>query len=310
MRRSAGRLLSAATAAAPASPLAGYRRLLDSGAGLRTGYTDLFTRRAQVDRAPAAEFRAQCRVGHFARPTPGQVPGFVQTNLVAVPLDHAFDFLRFCLANPRSCPLLDVTEPGDPTPRTVAPSADLRTDLPRYHVWRDGEMVEECCDVTERWTDAMVGFLLGCSFSWEHVLADAGLMPRQIEEGRNVPMYRTNVRNVPVGSFAGSMVVSMRPYMPAQLEAVAALTSRYPGAHGAPIHWGDASALGVDIEMEPDFGERVSVRAGEVPVFWACGVTPQEALREARLPLAITHAPGHMFVTDLRDEELEVGARG
>jgi len=172
-------------------------------------------------------------------------------------------------------------------------------------VWENGEVVEERSDVTDLWGDDVVGFLLGCSFSWEHRLAEADLTPRQIEEQRNVPMYRTKVPNVAVGRFAGNLVVSMRPYLPAQCEAVEDITSRYPGAHGGPVHWGDPGEIGVSIERAPDFGDQVTVRDSEVPVFWACGVTPQEALRSARLPLAITHAPGHMFISDVTDSELE-----
>jgi len=247
-------------------------------------------------------------MGEFTGQTSGSVPKFVQANLVALPQQHAFDFLRFCLANPRACPLLDVTAPGDPVPRTVAADADLRTDVPKYCVWRDGRVVEERTDVSssELWPDDMVGFLLGCSFSWEHLLHEHYLTPRQVEEQRNVPMYRTNVPNASVGPFGGELVVSMRPYLPSQLPTVASLTGRYPGAHGAPIHWGDAREIGVCLESPPDFGERVTIREGEVPAFWACGVTPQEALRAAKLPLAITHAPGHMFVTDLTDSEIHV----
>ena len=230
----------------------------------------------------------------------------MQANLVALPQAYAFDFLRFCLANPRACPVLDVTAPGDPVPRTIAADADLRTDVPKYCVWRDGEMVEERSDVTELWSDDMVGFLLGCSFSWEHLLHEAYLTPRQIEERCNVPMYRTNLPNAAVGPFGGNLVVSMRPYLPEQLSTVAALTGRYPGAHGAPIHWGDPSEIGVRVDSSPDWGDQVTIREGEVPVFWACGVTPQEALRQAKLPLAITHAPGHMFVSDLTDAEIHV----
>lgn len=257
----------------------------------------------------AAKLRARCRTGEFTDQTSGSAMGFVQANLVAVRQEHAFDFLRFCLANPRACPLLDVTAPGDPVPRVVTDgTSDLRTDLPKYLVWRDGEVAEAREDVSDVWPDDMIGFLLGCSFTWEQMLHEAYCTPRQIEEQCNVPMYRTNIPNSAVGPFGGDLVVSMRPYRPEQLSTVAALTERYPGAHGGPIHWGDPSEIGVSIDGEPDFGDRVTVREGEVPVFWACGVTPQEALREAQLPLAITHAPGHMFVTDLTDSEIHVPA--
>lgn len=298
----------------PVSPLAAYRASTES-AKLCTAYTHAFQLSPGEDRSSAHDFRQRCRTGDFDGQTSGVVPGFVQANFVALPLEHAFDFLTFCLRNPRACPLLDVTMPGDPCPRTVAPKADLRTDLPKYRVWRHGEVTEEVTNLmrADLWGETTVGFLLGCSFSWESLLAEHGLTPRQIEEGRNVPMYRTSLRNAAVGPFAGDLVVSMRPYLPAQIARVAELTARYPGAHGGPIHWGSPAALGLSPEQviagEPDWGESVSVRDGEEPVFWACGVTPQAALLEARLPLAVTHAPGHMLVCDLLDHELQV-ARG
>jgi Uncharacterized conserved protein len=280
------RRVATAFARLPPSPLAAYRASMES-AKLHTAFTHAFTPSAGVDRSAAAAFRARCRDGGFEGQTSGMAPGFVQANFVALPLEHAFHFLSFCLRNPRACPLLDVTAPGDPHPRTVAPGADLRTDLPRYRVWRDGRVVDEVSALSPAlWGETTVGFLLGCSFSWEHRLHAAGLTPRQIAEKRNVPMYRTALPNAPVGPFAGSLVVSMRPYAPEHVAQVAELTGRFPGAHGAPVHWGDPSALGLDPERvrggAPDWGERVSVHAGEEPVFWACGVTPQEALAAPR----------------------------
>eukprot|EP00820_Chromera_velia_P017983 Cvel_27159.t1-p1 / transcript=Cvel_27159.t1 / gene=Cvel_27159 / organism=Chromera_velia_CCMP2878 / gene_product=UPF0317 protein GK2103, putative / transcript_product=UPF0317 protein GK2103, putative / location=Cvel_scaffold3344:2212-2747(-) / protein_length=178 / sequence_SO=supercontig / SO=protein_coding / is_pseudo=false len=177
---------------------------------LRTGCTSEFSRLPDVDRSPAHKFRALCRSGAFSQPTPGKVSGFVQANLVALPKAFAFDFLLFCLRNPQACPLLDVTEPGDPCPHSVAEGADLRKDVPRYRVWRDGKFVEERTDVTDLWGEDFVGFLLGCSFSWEFVLEEAGLPPRHVEEGRNVPMYKTSVPNKRSGAFGGELVVSMR----------------------------------------------------------------------------------------------------
>ena len=293
----------------PPSPITAYRASLELPQ-LRTGLTRELTA-SDVDRTPAHAFRSRVRSGEWGGPTVGCAPGFVQANFVALPAAYASDFLTFCLRNPRACPLLDVTSPGDPIPRTVAPNADLRSDIPRYRVWRDGLVAEEVPHLDSTlWDDRTVGFLLGCSFSWEHELHAANLTPRQMEEGRNVPMYKTNVSNAPVGPFAGQLVVSMRPYLPKDLEAVAQLTGRYPGAHGAPIHWGDPAELGLSREQvcegEPDWGEQVTVRQGEEPVFWACGVTPQAALAEARIPFAITHAPGHMLVCDVTDRELSV----
>ena len=277
---------------------------------LRTGLAESFALPdpSTRDCSVAQNFRSLCRSGAHAEHTAGAAPGFVQCNLVALPKVHALDFMLFALRNPRSCPLLAVTEPGDPHP-VIAPSADLRTDVPKYAVWRHGVLDAHVHDASEVWSDDMVGFLLGCSFTWEDRLAEAGLCPRHIEQGTNVPMYRTTLPNAPAGPFGGDLVVSMRPYRPEQIAAVAELTGRYPGAHGAPVHWGDAEdALGIGESAlaRPDFGEAVEIRPGEVPVFWACGVTPQTALMAAQLPLAVTHAPGYMFVTDLVDDDLRV----
>jgi uncharacterized protein YcsI (UPF0317 family) len=222
-----------------------------------------------------------------------------------VPRDLAFDFLLFCQRNPKPCPLLDVTEPGSPEPRLVAPAADLRYDLPRYRVFVHGQLVDEPADLRRWWRDDLVGFLLGCSFTFEAALLQAGVPVRHIEQGRNVPMYRTSLACRPAGVFAGPMVVSMRPLTPAQTVTATRVCARFPRAHGTPVHFGDPSAIGIDDLARPDYGDPVEVRPGELPVFWACGVTPQAVLMQARPPLAITHAPGHMFLTDLVDTDLE-----
>jgi uncharacterized protein YcsI (UPF0317 family) len=255
-----------------------------------------------------AEVRRRARTGELTGPTPGWALGFVQANLVVVPRHLAFDFLLFCQRNPRPCPLLDVTEPGSPQPRLVAPGADLRTDLPRYCVYRYGELIEEPTDLSFWWRDDLVAFLLGCSFTFENALLAAGLPLRHIEMGRNVPMYRTNIACKPAGVFHGPLVVSMRPLTPAQAEQAASICARYPRAHGGPVQIGNPTAIGVRDLDRPDFGEAVEVRPGEEPVFWACGVTPQAVATEARPPLLLTHKPGHMFVTDLRDTDLEGAA--
>ncbi len=255
--------------------------------------------------ATGTDVRAACRAGTLAGPTPGLAAGFVHANLVLLPRDWAFDFLLFCQRNPKPCPLLDVTEPGDPEPRGVAPGADLRTDLPAYRVWRDGELVEEPTDVRRHWRDDLVGFVIGCSFTFETAMQAAGLPVRHIDENVNVPMYRTNVPCRPAGRFSGPMVVSMRPLTPAQAVRATQVCARFPRAHGVPVGFGDAAALGIRDIAKPDYGDAVTVRAGEVPVFWACGVTPQAVLLHSRPPFAITHKPGHMFLTDLRDTDLE-----
>lgn len=256
--------------------------------------------------------RAACRTNEFTSPTPGEAPGFVQANLVVVPVAYAFDFLMFCLSNPKACPLLDVTDPHSSSPREasrVAPGSDLATDVPRYRVWVDGEVAEEVDSVADVWEDEngvpMVGFLLGCSFSWEDTLAQQGFPPAHIAAGSNVAMYDTHIPNVPVGPFAGNLVVSMRPYKREHWEAVGGITGCYPGAHGAPVAYGDPDELGIKDVACPDYGDAVEIPEGTEPVFWACGVTPQSALKAAKIPLAITHAPGYMFVTDVRDEDLK-----
>jgi uncharacterized protein YcsI (UPF0317 family) len=255
--------------------------------------------------ACGAEVRQRARSGELSGPTPGLALGYVQANLVVLPRDLAFDFLLFCQRNPKPCPVLDVTEPGDPEPRLAAPGADLRTDLPRYHVWRQGELVDEPADLHRCWSDDLVAFLLGCSFTFESALLQAGVPVRHLEAGCNVPMYRTNRACRPAGVFRGPLVVSMRPLTPAQAVTAVRVCSRFPRAHGAPVHLGDPAALGIQDLARPDFGDSVEVRPGEVPVFWACGVTPQAVAMESRPPLLITHKPGHMFVTDLRDADLE-----
>ncbi len=251
-----------------------------------------------------AELRAACRSGAWQAPTAGQAPGFVQANLVIVPRDAAFEFLLFCQRNPKPCPLIEVCDPGDPVPRRSAPDADLRTDLPRYRIYRNGSLEAEVTAIDGYWNDDLVAFLIGCSFTFDHLLAEHGIPVRHLECGCNVPMYRTAIKCEPAGRFAGPMVVSMRPLMPGDLIRAVALTAEYPQVHGAPVHVGDPAAIGIEDLGRPDWGDPVPVRPGELPVFWACGVTPQAVALTARLPFMITHSPGHMFVTDLRDADL------
>jgi uncharacterized protein YcsI (UPF0317 family) len=250
-----------------------------------------------------AEVRRLARSGQLSGPTPGLALGYVQANLVVVPRHLAFDFLLFCQRNPRPCPLLDVTESGSAEPRLAAPGADLRTDLPRYRVYEKGAQVEEPADLERWWRDDLVGFLIGCSFTFENALLQAGLPLRHIERGCNVPMYRTSVQCQPAGIFRGPMVVSMRPMTPAQAIKAVQICSRFPRAHGAPLHFGNPEVLGIRDLDRPDFGDAVDIYQDEVPVFWACGVTPQAVAMEVAPPLLITHKPGHMFLTDWRDSE-------
>jgi uncharacterized protein YcsI (UPF0317 family) len=246
----------------------------------------------------AAEVRGAIRRGEWRGPTAGLAPAYAQANLVVLPREHAFDFLLFCQRNPRPCPVLEVLDPGATEP-ACAPGADVRRDLPRYRVWRDGQLADEPTDLTDVWRSDLVSVLIGCSFSFEAPLLAAGLEVRHITEGRNVPMYRTRRPTRPAGPFRGPLVVTMRPFRPADVPRAVEITARVPQVHGAPIHVGEPAALGIADLGTPDYGDAVTVQPGEVPVFWACGVTPQAALLEAKLPFAITHAPGHMFVTDI-----------
>jgi len=250
------------------------------------------------------EVRQQIREGKWRQPTAGLAPGFVQANLVILPRDLAFDFLLFAQRNPKPCPVIEVTDVGSSEPKLSAPGADLRTDVPRYCVYRDGALASQVTDLRSVWRDDFVSFLLGCSFTFESALLQAGVPVRHIEEGRNVPMFITSIPCAPAGVFRGPLVVTMRP-IPAPLVARAVqISGRYPGVHGAPVHLGDPATIGIRDLQAPDFGDAVTIRPGEVPVFWACGVTPQAVAMQAKPPLMLTHAPGHMFITDLRNEEL------
>jgi uncharacterized protein YcsI (UPF0317 family) len=255
----------------------------------------------------AEQTRLACRSGEFIEQTSGLASGFAQANLVILPRALAADFLLFCQRNPKPCPLLDVTEAGSPVPERAAPDADLRTDLPRYRVWRDGRLADEPTDIRSLWREDFVSFVIGCSFTFEGALLRAGVPVRHIELGLNVPMYRTSIACQPAGAFHGPLVVSMRPLTPADAICAVQVTSRYPAVHGAPVHIGLPDEIGIADLARPDFGDAVPVAGNELPVFWACGVTPQAVAMAARPSLMITHSPGCMFVTDLRDEELAVG---
>lgn len=236
----------------------------------------------------------------LAAPTTGWAPGYTQANLVVLPREWAFDMLLFGQRNPQPVPLLDVTEPGAVS-TVLAAGADLRTDLPRYRVWRDGTLVDEPTDVVDLWTEDLVSFLIGCSFSFETALQDAGVPVRNIEQHRNVSMYRTNIPCRPAGRLSGPLVVSMRPVPASQVAKAVQVTARMPNVHGAPVHVGSPASLGITDLAAPDFGDAVEAKEGDVPMFWACGVTPQAALMASGPPFAITHAPGFMFVTDVPD---------
>ncbi|MEA5570094.1 putative hydro-lyase [Calothrix sp. UHCC 0171] len=251
-----------------------------------------------------SEVRQLCRTEDITTPTPGLAAGYNQANLVILPHAVAFDFLLFCHRNPKPCPVLDVTEVGNPEPRLVAPNADLRTDLPRYRIFRHGELIQEVTHIKDLWQDDFVGFLIGCSFSFESAMLAANIPVRHIEENKNVPMYKTNISCQPAGIFSGSLVVSMRPLPASDAIRAIQITSRFPKAHGAPVHWGNPEEIGITNINQPDFGDAITINPGEIPLFWACGVTPQVALLQAKPEIAITHSPGHMFITDIKDEDL------
>ena len=251
-----------------------------------------------------AFWRERIRNGVHTDLTAGLAPGYVQANLAVLPQELAFDFLLFCQRNPRPCPLLEVVEAGAVTPRRFAPDADLRTDLPRYRLYENGRLSAEFPDAREIWREDDVAFLLGCSFTFEAALTRAGIELRHLACGSNVPMYITNIETEPAGMFCGPLVVSMRPIAHVAVARAVQITGRYPLVHGAPLHIGDPAAIGIQDLTQPDFGDAVAVAADETPVFWACGVTPQSVAMNARPPRMITHAPGHMFITDRRDEEL------
>lgn len=259
-----------------------------------------------LSQATPAELRAMIRNNELIKPTAGMANGYAQANLAILKKEHAFDFLLFCQRNSKSCPLLDVTEIGSPIPKFAAQSGDIRTDIPKYRIYKYGELVEEVMDISDYWEDDMVGFLIGCSFTFEHALLNNDISIRHIEENCNVPMYKTNISCVEAGIFHGKMVASMRPIPQKDVVRAAQVTSRFPAVHGGPIHIGDPEAIGVSNIQQPDFGDAVTIREGEVPVFWACGVTPQSIAMETKPAIMITHAPGHMFITDLRDEKLGV----
>ena len=252
----------------------------------------------------ALAVRQACRSGALSSHTSGLASAHVQGNLVILPRAHAADFLRFCQANPKPCPLLGVSEAGDPALPALGEDIDIRTDLPRYRVWQDGVLVEEPTDVRALWSDDLVSFVIGCSFTFEHALMAEGIVLRHVEQGRNVAMYRTSMATEPAGVFHGPMVVSMRPLCAPDAIRAVQITSRFPAVHGAPVHIGDPELIGIHSLADPDYGDAVEIMPDDVPVFWACGVTPQAALAAARLPFAITHAPGSMLVTDLLHHRL------
>jgi uncharacterized protein YcsI (UPF0317 family) len=251
--------------------------------------------------------RRAVREGKFRRHTAGVAPGHVQGNVCILPAEYADEFRLFCERNPKPCPLLAMSAPGDPRLPELGEDLDIRTDVPRYRVFREGVLTEEVSDLRDLWRPDLVTFVLGCSFSFEEALTAAGLRLRYVEQGTNVPMFRTNVDCAPAGRFRGKLVVSMRPFKPADAIRAVEITSRYPRVHGSPVHLGKPELIGITDLNKPWAGDPTEVRADELPVFWACGITPQSVVLDAKPSLCLTHAPGHMLVTDLRNDDLRNG---
>jgi uncharacterized protein YcsI (UPF0317 family) len=250
------------------------------------------------------EVRQTIRAGRHRRNTAGLARGYVQGNVCILPREYAADFRAFCDANPKPCPLLAVSNPGDPRLPELGEDLDIRTDVPAYRIFRNGRQEGDVSDLRDLWREDLVTFVLGCSFSFEEALMEAGLRLRYVEQGTNVPMYRTSVDTVPAGRFRGKLVVSMRPFKPADAIRAIEITSRYPRVHGSPIHVGFPEMIGIENLDQPWAGDPTEVRADELPLFWACGITPQSVVLEARPSLCITHSPGHMLVTDLKNASL------
>ena len=257
-----------------------------------------------VDKSPA-EVRAAIRKGEIDFPTAGMSRGYAQANLIILPPEYAADFEEFAKLNPFPCPVLEVIKGEQPLTHAMGEGGNICTDIPRYRIYRDGVWDgKTLTDVSEYWKEGYVGVLIGCSFSFEEALMAAGIEVRHIATGRNVPMYKTNIQTVKAGPFEGPMVCSMRPMTPENAQKAYDITVKMPNVHGAPVHMGDAAGVGVADVMKPDYGDAVDIYEGEIPVFWPCGVTPQAAVENAKPPIAITHAPGHMFITDIVNAEL------
>ncbi|HEV8035842.1 putative hydro-lyase [Yoonia sp.] len=252
--------------------------------------------------ATAVNVRAAIRSGAYAGHTAGLAAGKLQCNLAILPERYALDFLRFCQRNPKPCPVVGLSDTGNPALPTLGHDIDIRTDVSKYRVFRDGTLSDEVMDISDEWADDLVTVALGCSFTFENALVRAGIPVRHIESGLNVPMFRTNIDLVPAGRFHGQMVVTMRPIPEQQVAQAHEISRRFPQAHGAPIAVGDPEKIGIADLMQPDWGDAVEIRDGEVPVYWACGVTPQNVLLDAGLPLCITHSPGHMLIADVAED--------
>ena len=253
-----------------------------------------------------SEVRQLIREGKVVAPTSGMCEGHLQGNLAILPKELAYDFLLFAQRNPKACPILDVTDVGSPEARIMAPNSDIRYDIPKYRIYKNGELVEEVENIEKYWRDDFVAFVIGCSFSFEKALVDANIPVRHIEDCHNVPMYLTNIETTPAGMFHGKMVVSMRPIPYKDVVKACNITARFPAVHGAPVHVGNPEQIGIKDINKPDFGEPSKINEGEVPVFWACGVTPQSIAMESKPEIMITHSPGYMLILDKTDSDVSV----
>ena len=245
--------------------------------------------------------REAIRTGIYKGHTAGLAKGYLQANLVIVEDVYALDFMRYCQRNPKPCPVVGVSDTGNPMMTTLGSDIDIRTDVPSYNIYRNGQLTYSCGDITNLWQDNMVAFALGCSFTFDHAISQAGFSLWHVENNRTVPMFKTTIQTVKAGPFSGPMVVSMRAIAANRLDEIKAISARFPLAHGAPVHWGDPAVIGINDITAPDWGDPSPVEDGEVAVFWACGVTPQAAIMRAELPLCITHKPGQMLITEISD---------
>lgn len=252
------------------------------------------------------DFRKKVRNNEYQKPTAGMCPGYAQTNLIVLPWEDAYDFLLFAQRNPKPIPILEVTEVGSRELQTLGNDIDVATDFPKYRIYRNGKMIDEYLSVVDFWREDLVSFLIGCSFSFEDLLVDAGIEIRQITEKANVPMFNTNIHLKQAGKFSGNMVVSMRPIKSSQIATAVNVTNRLPGVHGAPIQIGNPAEIGIYDLANPDYGDAVTINENEIPVFWACGVTPQAAVMASKPKFAITHSPGHMLITNISNKDLSV----
>lgn len=259
------------------------------------------------EHASGFEIRQAIRQGKITGSTSGMGKGLVQANLVILPKQYSHDFLQFCQLNPKPCPLVGMSQqPGQIILDSLGSDVDIRRDIPSYKIFKQGELVSEVNHIEDHWRDDLVSFLLGCSFSFEEALVADGLEIRNITEQVNVPMFDTNIKCQSAGVFSGNMVVSMRPMKPADAIRAIQICSRFPQVHGAPVHFGAPEQIGIANINAPEYGDAVTIKPGEVPVFWACGVTPQMAITQAKPDFCITHSPGCMLVTDIPNSKLAI----